>query len=378
MYGRRETMAKGHIQQRGKSWRVIVYLGKDANGKKLYKRETVRGSKKDAQKRLTELEHMLDRGLPITTSKEKVRDFMERWLADHVAHTTRPRTLQFYQMINRLYIEPTIGHINLEKLTPADITRVVANVLGKGLSPTTARRTYATLHRALECALKWGLVYRNVCDAIDAPREAENEVNPPDKQTVQNLLEAARETPYGAAYWLLAYSGARRGEICAIRREHLDMEKGTLSITGAVARIDGRLTIQPPKSATSRRMIHLGEATVAVLRAHLAKQAEERLRLGSLYEDNGLLFASPMGKLLDPDLLSKNWIRLCKQAGVKYRLHDLRHAHATTLIESGVHIKAVQTRLGHSSPSLTMKVYSHVSPQMDDAAADAFEAAMGN
>lgn len=369
-------MAKGHIQQRGKSWRISVYLGKDANGKKLYKRETIRGAKRDAQRRLTELEHQLDKGLPVNTSKETVRDFMARWLSDQVPHTVRPRTLQFYEMMNRLYIDPVIGHVALEKLAPSDVQRVTSFVLDQGLSPTTARRAYATLHRALETALKWGVVYRNVCDAVDAPREANQEINPPDRATVQRLLEASQNTPYGTAYWLLAYSGARRGEVCAIKAEHLDLDKGTLSITGTVTRIDSKLTVQPPKTATSRRMIHLGQDTIALLRVHLAKQAEERLRLGSLWKDSGHLFTSPTGGLLDPDLLSKNWIRLCKKAGVHYRLHDLRHYHASALIENGVHIKTIQNRLGHSSPSLTMKVYAHVSPGLDAEAANAFESAM--
>ena len=100
--------------------------------------------------------------------------------------------------------------------------------------------------------------------------------------------------------------------------------------------------------------------------------------VGSAYEDHGTVFASPLGRLLDPDILTKTWQRIRRDAGVKYRLHDLRHAHATTLIEAGTHIKTVQNRLGHSSPSLTMAVYAHVSPDMDKEAANAFASAMSD
>lgn len=368
-------MAQGHIQRRGKSFRISVYIGKDSNGRKLYKQETLK-SYKAAQRRLTELEHQLDKGLPIANSKMVVAEFMQQWLNEVVAHTTRPKTQTFYESMTRLHIVPTIGHVSLEKLTPSNVQAVISFVLGKGLSPTTARRAYAALHKALEAALRLGLVYRNVCDAVDAPRQSHFEIQPPDKATVHKLLKAAEASPYVVAFWLLAYSGARRGEICAIKREHLDLERGTLSITGTVSRVDGVLTIQPPKSATSRRLIHLGNSTITVLRKHLVFQAEERLRLGNLYEDDGLLFASPTGQLLDPDLLTKNWARLCKAEDVKFRLHDLRHFHATTLIESGAHIKAVQNRLGHSSPSLTMSVYAHITPQLDKDAAEGFEDAM--
>ena len=255
---------------------------------------------------------------------------------------------------------------------------MIAGVLDKGLSPTTARRVYATLHRALSCGLRWGVVHRNVCDAIDAPREADQEISPPDKATVRALLGKGMETPYGAAFWLLAYSGARRGEVCAVKREHLDLEVGTLHITGAVGRENSKLTITPPKSKTSRRLIHLDTATIAVLRSHLVRQAEHRLSIGPAYQDQGLLFASPTGGLLDPDHLTRSWRHVCREVGVKCRLHDLRHAHITTLIEAGVHVKIIQSRAGHASPGFTLAKYGHVMPGMDTAAAEAYAKAMGD
>ena len=192
--------------------------------------------------------HHTDIGLPPALNRETVSEFMSRWLLDHVAHTTRPRTRQFYEMINRLYIAPVVGDIPLQQLAPGDVQAMIGAVVAKGLSATTARRTYATLHHALECALKWGVVYRNVCDAIDAPREADQQTNPPDKATVRALLERAVRGPYGAAFWLLAYSGMRRGEVAAIKREHLDLDNSTVSVVGAVGRQEGKLTVPPPKS----------------------------------------------------------------------------------------------------------------------------------
>ena len=318
----------------------------------------------------------LDRGVPVDTGKETVSEFIQRWLIDYVAHTTKPRTREFYAMINRLYIDPIIGQVNVQRLTPGDVQRVIGSVIEKGLSPTTARRVHATLHVALACAMKWGVVFRNVCDVIDAPREANPEINPPDKQTLKELLSLVMVKPYVVAVRMLAYTGIRRGEVCALRWDRLDLNKGTMSIVGAVSRQDGKLVITEPKSKNSRRMIHMDDSTVAVLRRHRAELAEFRLSVGGVYEDHGLVFASPFGRLLDPDILTKTWQQVCREAGVKYRLHDLRHAHATTLIEAGTHIKTVQNRLGHSSPSLTMQVYAHVSPGMDKEAAEAYANAM--
>ena len=131
-----------------------------------------------------------------------------------------------------------------------------------------------------------------------------------------------------------------------------------------------------PPRAPGQDMIHIGETTIRLLQGHRAEQVEYRLKLGSIYGENGPVFTSPTGRLMEPGNLTKTWIRICKDAGVKYRLHDLRHRHATALIENGVHNKAVQNRLGHSSPSLTMKIYAHVSPQMDKEAADLYDRAM--
>ena len=228
---------KGSIRRRGKnSWELTVDLGRDAKGRRLRKFVNVNGRKSTAEKRLRELLSATDRGLPPDTSKETVSEFVARWLRDVVATTTKPRTQQFYEMISRLYIEPVVGHVPLQRLSPGDVQKVISGVYDKGLSGTTARRVYATLHRALECGLKWGAVHRNVCDAIDPPKEEDYEASPPNRSALKALLEIAQETPYGAAIWLLAYTGARRGEVCGIKREALDLKSGTLSIAGAVVR----------------------------------------------------------------------------------------------------------------------------------------------
>jgi len=125
-----------------------------------------------------------------------------------------------------------------------------------------------------------------------------------------------------------------------------------------------------------RSAIHLDTATIAVLRSHLTRQLEYRLSVGPVYQDRGLVFASPTGKLLDPDILTRTWRQVCREVGVKYRLHDLRHAHITTLIEAGVHVKIIQSRAGHASPAFTLAKYGHVMPGMDAAAAEAYAQAM--
>jgi len=184
------------------------------------------------------------------------------------------------------------------------------------------------------------------------------------------------EGAYGPAVGLLASTGARRGEACALRWEHVDLDKCTPSILGSVGRHNGRLTISQPKSAVSRRKIYLDSGAVTLLRQHRAQQPEYKLGLGSIYQHQDLLFSSAIGGLLDPNILTKTWQKRYREADSNFRPHDLRDAHATALIEDGTDYKTVQTRLGHSSPSLTLAVYAHVSPGMDKETDESYERTM--
>ena len=367
----------GRIRRRSKSsWEICVDIGRDQHGKRLRKYVNVKGRKADAERRLRELVSAMDSGAPIDEHKGTLSEFMRRWLEDQVKTTTRPKTQVSYEALTRLHIEPQVGHLPLSKLSPSDVQRVVAGVLDKGLSQATARRAYSVLHGALTCALRWGLITRNVCDAVDPPFEAEHELSPPDIATVRALLEEAMSTAYGPAFHLGAYTSMRRGEIAGLLWDRVSLDNGTVSVVAALSRESGKLELVPLKSEGSRRMIHIDTTTVKVLRSHRAQQAEHRLSLGSLYSDQGYVFASQTGDPMDPDSYTKAWDRVCQKVGVKYRLHDLRHHHITYLLELGVNIKEVQERAGHSSPAFTLSRYAHVTPGTDRAASEVYERAM--
>ena len=308
------------------------------------------------------------------------RDLIARWLTDYADIETRPKTAKYYRAVNRLYIEPTIGNIRIQKLSPGDVQRVLNAARANGLSETTVRRVYAVIHKALKCALECEVASPNVSDSVKAPREAPHEVNPPDISIAKELLDKAmKDTPYGPVFRLLAYSGMRRGEACALKWSDLDFDRGTVSLAGAVAWEHSKLRITEPKSRSSRRHIQLDSSTLSTLRAHQAQLAEYRIGLpAGVYHDLGLMFGSPTGELLDPDLLTKAWIRLCRSLGVKHRLHDMRHFHASMLLKMGQHLKVVSERLGHSSIAITSDIYSHVLPGLDREPADKFATAMGD
>ena len=226
--------------------------------------------------------------------------------------------------------------------------------------------------------MRWGLLHRNVAEAVDPPRVHRKEVQPPDAIDVLLILELANETPYAPPLTFLARTGCRRGECLGLRWSDVDLENGTASIVQTLQRVRKQgLVFLPPKSAKSRRAISLDAETVRSLREHRGKQVLLKVELGDAWGDHGLVFPGALGQPLDPATLTRNFKKLAGRVGMSHvRLHDLRHFHATMLLKSGTHLKVVQERLGHASIAITADTYSHVAPGLQKAAAEAFSDAM--
>jgi integrase len=184
------------------------------------------------------------------------------------------------------------------------------------------------------------------------------------------FLESVRQERLYAMWLVLATSGARRGEVLGLRWTDVNLESGRVQIARSANMVDHKITFAAPKTEKSRRTISLDPTTIAALRSHKAGQAEERLAWGPAYSDQGLVFAQENGEPLNPEYVSKKFVKLGETAGLpRVRVHDLRHGWATMALAAGVHPKVVQERLGHSSIVLTLSVYSHTLPAMETAAA---------
>jgi integrase len=183
---------------------------------------------------------------------------------------------------------------------------------------------------------------------------------------------AAEGTVWEAFYHLALTTGLRPGELCALRWSDLNIETGTISVQQSVQRIKGMgRVVRQPKTAGSRRPIVLDADVIALLRRHRAEQNAERLRMGPLWRDQGLVFCSGVGTALEHKQRHEVFTRICRRAGVpRIRPYDLRHTCASLLLAAGVHPKVVSERLGHSSVNLTLSTYSHVLPTLQQDAAE--------
>ncbi len=375
-------MARGNIQKRGESsWRLRIYLGTGPDGKQKYYTETVHGTKKAAQQRLTELLRQLDTGGFVEPTKTTFGEFVERWLEDYQG--LRPNTRKSYEDALRVHIVPALSHIPLAKLRPTDLASYYSAALraprkdGKPgtLSSTTVAQHHRIIHRILETAVRWGLVARNVADAVEPPRKAEHRPEVWTPEEARRFMDAIADHRLHALYVTAIMTGMRRGELLALRWSNVNLDAGWLSVQEAVVMVDGRPQIREVKSKKSRRRIDLPPELVAVLRQHRARQARERLLMGPAYEDNDLVFCQPNGRMLWPNNVSERQFKaLCKRAGVRpICFHELRHSHASFLLAAGVHPKVVSERLGHSTVSITLDIYSHILPTVQGEAAAAIE-----
>jgi integrase len=327
----------------------------------------------ECQRKLDELRQRAGSGLlgDATRERDSVTDYLVRWLAT-TRSNVRPKTHKRYGEIVRLHLAPGLGRHRLSALRPDHVQQFYESKMASALAPRTVHHCHAVLHRALEQAVRWGYVPRNVCDAVAPPSVPYRELEPPKPAQLGQLLDAAGDRL--AALWTVAiYSACRQGELLGLQWRDVDLDTGRLSVRRSLLSAQGGVPqYGEPKTDKSRRTLTLPPEAIAALRAHRDRQNFERQRLGEAWADYGLVFTTVTGTPLD----QRNVIRLfkaaLKRAGLSetIRFHDLRHAAATLMLASGVDQKTAAARLGHSTIRLTMDLYTHAVQALDVDAAE--------
>ena len=368
---------RGYITKRGKdSYTIVLDLGRDPEtGKRKQQWVSVKGTKKDAEKRLSELLSQLDNGIYVQPKKTTLADFLEMWLNEYAKNNLSPRGFERYSGIIRKHLIPDLGKVTLTQLKPEHLQKHYAAKLNDGLSSRTVRYHHALIHVALQTAVKWALVSRNVADAVDPPRFRRIEMQTWDEEEVNQFLEAAKESPYYSLFYTALFTGMRRSEILALRWQDVDCIYCQIYVNRGLHQLkNGNFIFTQPKSAKSSRTIALTPSTILMLREYQEKQKLEREMLGTSLADGDLVFSNVEGKPLRPNTITRAWTTLAAKCGLKViRLHDARHTHASLMLKQGIHPKVVQERLGHSSIQMTIDTYSHVAPGIQEAAANRFD-----
>ncbi len=376
----------GNITRRGKSsWRIKYEIGRDpVTGKRQTRYITVRGTRKDAQRELTRVQHEIDTGAHVDATKESVGEYLERWLRDYAKVNVAPKTFERYSEIVTKHLKPALGAIVLKDLKPLHIQGYYSDALESGrlngqggLAPRTVHHSHRILSEALRQAVRWRMLAINPAEAVTPPKPEETEIEILNNDELVRLLQAARPTRYFPAILLAATTGMRRGEVLAVRWRDIDLDGAVLTVNQAVEETMAGLRVKSPKTKRSRRNITLPALTVEALRRHRLHQLEERMKLGLVRDHDGLVFTDLEGGLVRPRNLTKEFGRIVKRAGLRsVTFHGLRHTHITTLLGDGVNPTVVSERAGHASMAITLQLYGHVLPNMQTDAAARVDAAL--
>jgi integrase len=331
-------------------------------------------TRREVQDKLRATQRDLDAGLDIGAKTQTVAQFLTRWLEDTARPTVRPSTYASYAGHVHHHLIPALGHHQLTKLTPQHVQKMMQTMTAKGLSPRTVAYARAVLRRALGYAVKWSLVARNVATLVDPPRAVRTPVQPLSAAQVRILLDATKDDRLGPLLHVAIATGLRQGELFGLRWRDVDLDAGTLTVRYAMQRIEGTPTFVEPKTALSRRTVPLPASAVTALRRQRTHQLEERLLAGPHWQDWELVFASTVGTPLESCNVTHRFQRLLTAAGLpRQRFHDLRHCAASLLLSGGVPARTIMGILGHSQISLTMNTYAHLSPVLEQEAANRME-----
>jgi integrase len=373
---------RGYLRQRpGRPegyWELTVEAPRDpTTGQRRRVTRGYRGTKREAERALSKLVSEVDAGRQ-TQKRGTLGDLLEQWL-DQAKDRLSPTTVREYRRLVDKRILPALGNKALHKLSPVDLDRFYITLVRRnGLAAGSVRQVHAILHRALRQAVRWGWIVTNPATQASPPGANRPEVRPLAPETVLRLIAAAdvADPEFATFLRLAASTGARRGELCALRWRDVDLELGEVLIARAVIELAGGGPLHEKDTKThAARRLSLGASTVASLQAHRATMEQRAALVRKSLVADPFLFSDDLDAETGwrPDHVTKKFGSLCRSVGVSARLHDLRHFSVTRLLAAGVDVGTVADRHGHKDAAVTLNVYRHWVPAADRTAGEVLD-----
>jgi len=373
---------RGSVRKRGTHWQLAVYMGRAPNGRRRYVYEAVRGTKRDAERRLTALIAEVQSGKRSAPTSTTIETLAEAWW-DTVSPELSPTTRRGYRRLLDKRVLPALGSKRLTRLSTQELDRYYVD-LAKGRAPgggplasRSIRHVHAVISGMLATAVRWGWIASSPAERARLPRLHTHYVRAPDPEDVVRLLEAAADysLEFGTYLRLAAATGARRSELCGLRWSDIDLELGELNVCRAIASSDTDPSVLVEKGTKTHqsRTIALDAGSVAALNDVRKAGINRALSAGVSYQTDAYVFSDDAAgaQPWHPDAATATFRRVARRAGVTgVRLHDLRHYHGTMLADLGVPLPSVRDRLGHRDLQTT-NIYAHGRRASDRAAADA-------
>lgn len=369
-------MATGNIRERRRangemSYEITVEGERDAfTGQRNRVYKTVRGSKKEANAIMRQMMADMDRGIAIRKCPKKICEWMDEWLELYIPNVEETTRVGYKTKIKN-YIKPALGDIYVQSLRTPHVQRMVNDMIARGLSPKNIRDTYNNINAAMKKALVLRMIPYNPCEGVVLPKLKRYKAKVYNINMIHQVLSVAEGTDMYLPILLCTTAGLRRGELLALRWEDIDFQNNILKVRSNLVRGEKDYIIKEPKSEAGIRDIHIGSEVVSYLKKERAKYVTDMMNYGIGFRNYGFVIRQYDGSPLKPDSMSRKWRRFLETNNLPpIRFHDLRHSHATALIQAGVSPKVVQERLGHSDVQITLNTYTHVLPEMDIEAAE--------
>ena len=368
------TIRKKTVTRSGKQytyWEARYTEGRDPGTGKQIQRSITGKTQKEVAQKLKAATASIDQGTYISPSKMTVGDWLDIWARDYLGGV-KSYTVVAYTGTIKNHIKPALGAIKLPTLNAHTIQSfyngLTAEREGKpGLSPKTVKNVHGVLHKALQQAVAIGYLRFNPADACTMPRIQKHKIKPLDEGESKAFLKAIQGHRFETLYTVTLFTGLREGEVLGLKWDCVDFKKGTLTIDKQLQREkkkNGAYIFAPLKNDKARTVTPAAWV-MKLLRTHRARQAEQRLKAGNLWEDSGLVFTNELGHHLAVHTVYKDYKALVATIGrPDARFHDLRHSYAVAAIHSGDDIKTIQGNMGHATAAFTLDVYGHVTDQM--------------
>ncbi|MCT4612496.1 MAG: site-specific integrase [Clostridia bacterium] len=344
---------RGSISKKNNKWYIVVDIGM-VEGKRKQKWFSGYDRKKDAEKDLPEILKRIQDNMFSDPKNMTVNDLLEEWYKTKKL-TIRKSTIRSYEtIISR--IRDDVGTVKLKQLKPMHIQQFYNRLLEK-ISVKTVKNTHGVLHTALKHAVKMGLIPTNPTEFVDLPKYKKPEISVFTKEQINLFLDYIKDEEYYLSFLLALTTGIRKGELLGLKYEDIDTAENVINIRRARQR-EGMTELKTEKS---RRKVAVPPYVMAeILKNKKEHKTKHSKFFANLYEENDFVCKHNYGVPYHVNYLSKKLHQLCDELNFnKIRFHDLRHSHATLLVSSGVNLKIVQDRLGHSTISTTADVYSH-------------------
>jgi len=359
---------RGHIRKKGEhSWQITLDTSTGSDGKRRRVYETVRSSRKsDAQRRLNELLVSLEKGVYAPPGRLTLAEHLDNWLTGYVRVNCSIRTLDAVQSIAEHHLIPALGNTQLKHLRPQAIQAYYGKAC-EHLSARTVHYHHRILKQSLKYAVRQGYLSRNPCELVDPPSPRKKPMRTLTPSELEVLLENASSNQFYPVIYTAVSTGLRQAELLGLMWRSLDLDYLSISVNQVLYKRRGVCQFNEPKTSHSRRRVSMTPKLALFLREYKLERERLYQQLGKELTLDSLVFANVEGKPLDPGVLTHNFARIAKRAGLEnVRFHDLRHTFASLMFLRGAKPKVISEALGHSSVAFTMDVYSHIIEGMQE------------